>query len=140
MLTFELVAAKMTKNIRITYKRRSCYRTLGNKITAVKTPGGRLVASYLKKRGSVPKCGDCKVELFGIPAKRPAQFRNLHKRDQTVSRAYGGSRCSHCVRSRIVRAFLVEEQKIVKRVVMQRQSKDKAEKKESKPAEAPKKK
>ena len=34
-----------------------------------------------------------------------------------VSRAYGGSRCAHCVRDRIVRAFLIEEQKIVKKVM-----------------------
>lgn len=30
---------------------------------------------------------------------------------KTVTRAYGGSRCAGCVRNRIVRAFLIEEQK-----------------------------
>ena len=34
-----------------------------------------------------------------------------------MSRAYGGSRCATCVRQRIVRAFLIEEQKIVKKVL-----------------------
>ena len=33
----------------------------------------------------------------------------LKQREKRVSRAYGGSRCAHCVRSRIVRAFLIEE-------------------------------
>jgi large subunit ribosomal protein L34e len=41
----------------------------------------------------------------------------LCKNDKKVSRAYGGSRCAGCVRSRIVRAFLIEEQKIVKKVL-----------------------
>jgi len=39
-----------------------------------------------------------------------------------VSRAYGGSRCAKCVRQRIVRAFLIEEQKIVKSVLRARKA------------------
>ena len=41
----------------------------------------------------------------------------MSKNNKTVSRAYGGSRCACCVRNRIVRAFLIEEQKIVKKVL-----------------------
>lgn len=54
-----------------------------------------------------------------LKALRSRKLSNLAKNQKTVSRAYGGSRCSHCVRSRIVRAFLVEEQKIVKKVLKQ---------------------
>lgn len=43
-------------------------------------------------------------------------FKNCKGREKTVSRAYGGSRCHTCVRQRIVRAFLIEEQKIVKKI------------------------
>ena len=50
-------------------------------------------------------------------------YKNLHKRERTVSRAYGGSRCAGCVRKRIVRAFLIEEQKIVKQMMIEKQSK-----------------
>ena len=35
-------------------------------------------------------------------------------------RAYGGSRCANCVKDRIVRAFLIEEQKLVKQLVKQK--------------------
>ncbi len=35
-------------------------------IYSVKTPGGKLTYQYVKKRGTVPKCGDCKVELPGV--------------------------------------------------------------------------
>jgi large subunit ribosomal protein L34e len=48
---------------------------------------------------------------------RPAAYHRLSKNQKTVNRAYGGSRCAGCVRNRIVRAFLVEEQKIVKKVL-----------------------
>ena len=40
-----------------------------------------------------------------------------------MSRAYGGSRCAGCVKDRIVRAFLIEEQKIVKKVLKESQQK-----------------
>ena len=40
----------------------------------------------------------------------------MSKPTKTVQRAYGGSRCANCVKDRVVRAFLIEEQKIVKKV------------------------
>jgi large subunit ribosomal protein L34e len=54
-----------------------------------------------------------------IPALRPSEYKRISKRQKKVSRAYGGSRCGKCVRQRIVRAFLIEEQKIVKKVLKQ---------------------
>ncbi|RCN31598.1 ribosomal protein L34e [Ancylostoma caninum] len=50
---------------RVTYRRRLSYNTKSNKAKIVKTPGGRLVFQYLKKRGSVPKCKDTGVKLHG---------------------------------------------------------------------------
>jgi large subunit ribosomal protein L34e len=44
-------------------------------------------------------------------------FKNAHHREKAVARAYGGSRCHHCVKLRVIRAFLVEEQKIVKKAL-----------------------
>jgi len=108
---------------RLTYRRRHSYRTVSNKFKAVKTPGGKLAVQYLSKTASVPKCGDCGCKLAGIPAVRPKAMRTLKQRQRTVSRAYGGSRCAKCVRTRIVRAFLVEEQKIVKHVMRQASAK-----------------
>mmetsp|Transcript_23676 Transcript_23676/g.42970 ORF Transcript_23676/g.42970 Transcript_23676/m.42970 type:complete len:133 (-) Transcript_23676:58-456(-) len=106
---------------RLTYRRRNSYRTKGNKIHAVRTPGGVLSAHYIPKSSSIPKCGDCGNQLHGIPAVRPKEYRTLKKRQRSVSRAYGGSRCFACVRDRIVRAFLVEEQKLVKAMRVQRE-------------------
>jgi large subunit ribosomal protein L34e len=40
-----------------------------------------------------------------------------------VQRAYGGSRCANCVKDRVTRAFLIEEQKIVKKVMKEAEKK-----------------
>jgi large subunit ribosomal protein L34e len=46
--------------------------------------------------------------------------------DRTVNRAYGGSRCAGCTRQRIMRAFIIEEQKIVKKVLLEKMKSQKA--------------
>ncbi|KAG5461107.1 MAG: hypothetical protein BJ554DRAFT_6749 [Olpidium bornovanus] len=90
--------------------------------------GGKLVYHHIKKRGTAPKCGDCGIKLPGrsplwspgryksdtichripfaccqIPALRPHEYAQISKRQKTVQRAYGGSRCGKCVRDRYVR-------------------------------------
>ncbi|CAM9350918.1 unnamed protein product [Choristocarpus tenellus] len=113
----------MVSNVRVTYKRRHAYATKSNKIKVVKTPGGKLVAHYHKKKAKGPRCAVCSISLPGIKHLRPKQYKNLKKREKTVSRSYGGSLCANCVRQRIVRAFLIEEQKIVKQVLMEKMKK-----------------
>eukprot|EP00613_Pedinella_sp_CCMP2098_P008339 CAMPEP_0171671972 /NCGR_PEP_ID=MMETSP0990-20121206/51675_1 /TAXON_ID=483369 /ORGANISM="non described non described, Strain CCMP2098" /LENGTH=72 /DNA_ID=CAMNT_0012257099 /DNA_START=12 /DNA_END=231 /DNA_ORIENTATION=- len=66
----------------------------------VKTPGGKLVMHVVKK------------------AHQAQSAATQELRERTVARAYGGSLCGAAVRSRILRAFLVEEQKIVKKMTM----------------------
>jgi len=105
---------------RLTYRRRTSFRTVGNQVRKVKTPGARLVFQMRAKKTQVAKCGDCGVDLHGMVCARPKALRTLKQRQRTVSRPYGGSRCGHCVRQRIVRAFLIEEQKIVKSVLRAR--------------------
>ena len=57
-------------------------------------------------------------------------FKTAKGKDKSISRAYGGNLCAGCVKQRIVRAFLIEEQKIVKKVLAEKTSlkKSKAEK------------
>ncbi|XP_063674217.1 large ribosomal subunit protein eL34-like [Bolinopsis microptera] len=102
---------------RVTYRRRLSYNTKSNKTRLNKTPGGKLVVYYAAKKTNLAKCGDCKTALRGIPAVRPKKLASLSRRIKNVSRIYGGTKCGRCVRSRIVRAFLIEEQKIVARVL-----------------------
>ncbi|EGF82832.1 hypothetical protein BATDEDRAFT_86291 [Batrachochytrium dendrobatidis JAM81] len=102
---------------RVTYRRRLSYNTKSNKTRVIKTPGGKLAVLHIKKKASFPKCGDCGTVLPGLPALRPTHYARLSLPQKHVTRAYGGSRCANCVRERVVRAFLVEEQKIVKKVI-----------------------
>ena len=69
---------------------------------------------------SHPGSGDCGKRLNGIPARRPSEYKTMSKSSKRVTRAYGGNVCAPCVRSRIVRAFLEEEKKAVKSVLMQK--------------------
>ncbi|OJD12978.1 60S ribosomal protein L34-A [Emergomyces pasteurianus Ep9510] len=99
------------------------YNTRSNKVRIIKTPGGNLRYLHIKKKGTAPKCGDCGIKLQGIPALRPREYSQISRPKKSVSRAYGGSRCAGCVKDRIVRAFLIEEQKIVKKVLKESQEK-----------------
>ncbi|KAI0200705.1 60S ribosomal protein L34-B-like protein [Astrocystis sublimbata] len=93
--------------------------TVSNKTRIVRTPGGQLRSLHIKKAASAPKCGDC--GLPGVPALRPREYAQISKPKKTVQRAYGGSRCGNCVKDRVVRAFLIEEQKIVKKVLKEQE-------------------
>jgi large subunit ribosomal protein L34e len=102
---------------RLHYRTRKSYNTKSNKVKPVKTPGGKLTVHYRVKKPGVPRCGDTGVPLNGIPALRPVQYSRLSKNKKRVSRAYGGSRSGAAVRDRILRSFLLDEQKIVKKVL-----------------------
>merc|ERR1712063_214328 len=104
----------MVQQLRVTYRRRHCYNTKSNKIKLVKTPGGKLTVHYRTKSAKGPRCGDCGIVLPGIAHLRPKEYSRIPKSQKSVSRAYGGSRCGTCVRQRILRALLVEEQREAK--------------------------
>eukprot|EP00933_Yihiella_yeosuensis_P023919 TRINITY_DN1856_c0_g1_i1.p2 TRINITY_DN1856_c0_g1~~TRINITY_DN1856_c0_g1_i1.p2 ORF type:complete len:124 (+),score=31.93 TRINITY_DN1856_c0_g1_i1:83-454(+) len=112
---------------RLTYRTQCRYNTKSNMQRIVKTPGGKLVFQGLQKKAKGPSCGDCGKALIGLPRLRPYEMRRLKNREKRVSRAYGGSRCAKCVRMRVVRAFLIEEQKCVKQVLAEKLSQAKAE-------------
>jgi large subunit ribosomal protein L34e len=80
--------------------------------------GGNLVVQYRTKRASYPKCPVTGQRLAGIKALRPAKYSNkrMAKREKTINRIYGGCLSHKVVRERIVRAFLLDEHKIVKKV------------------------
>jgi large subunit ribosomal protein L34e len=97
---------------------RHSYNTANHRYRAVRTPGGRLLSQRVSKTTKGPKCSDCHtVRLPGIAHLKSTQYSRTTKRERTVSRAYGGSTCHACVRQRIVRAFLLEEQKAVKKIL-----------------------
>jgi len=107
---------------RVTRVGRHQYATRSNLTKAVKTPGGKLKAQKIAKRSKGPICGSCKTSLPGIKHLKSSAYKNLKKRERRVSRAYGGTLCHACVKDRVVRAFLLEEQKAVKKVLAERKN------------------
>lgn len=105
---------------RVTLRRRNPFNTKSNNIKQIKTPGGKIRVQHIKKKATAPKCGETGVQLPGIKALRPREYANVPRRYRTVNRAYGGSLCGEAVKDRIIRAFLSEEQKIVKRVLKEK--------------------
>lgn len=87
---------------RVTLRRKSPYCTRSNRFKKIRTPGGKLTIQYVKKRGSVPKCGDTGAPLFGVAVRRPKELMRLSKPKKTVSRCYGGALSGKAVRNRYV--------------------------------------
>jgi large subunit ribosomal protein L34e len=102
---------------------RHAFNTKSQAYRPIRTPGGILTSQRLRKITKGPCCSHCRIALPGIPHMRKSEIHRSSKRDRTVSRAYGGTMCHTCVRQRIVRAFLLEEQKAVKKVLAERAGK-----------------
>ncbi|KAH6788406.1 Ribosomal protein L34e superfamily protein [Perilla frutescens var. frutescens] len=68
------------------------------------------------------------LPVWSIPHLRPAEYKRfrLSRNRRTVNCAYGGVLSGSAVRERIIRAFLVEEQKIVKKVLKIQKTMEKA--------------
>lgn len=99
---------------------RHAYNTTKHRMRGVRTPGGKLVGQRIAKTTKGPRCSDCSNVLQGIKHMKSTLYKRSVKRERTVSRCYGGSTCSSCVKMRIMRAFLLEEQKAVKKVLAER--------------------
>ena len=108
---------------RVTLRKRNSYHTKSNKIRQVRTPGGRLVVHYTDKIAAGPQCRESKNRLSGIPRLRPRKYATLARTELTVSRPYGGTLNHSVVKDRIVRAFLTEEIKVIKKKMQQKKAK-----------------
>ena len=64
----------------------------------VRTPGGRTVTHYVKRKPSIAHCAICGAPLHGVPRERPVKMRNLPKSSKRPERPYGGYLCSSCMR------------------------------------------
>ena len=74
------------------------YRSRSYKRTFKKTPGGRTVLRYKKKKPNKHICAECGQILHGVPRGRPYQIRKLSKNKKRPNRPFGGYLCSKCLR------------------------------------------
>merc|ERR1711935_42710 len=122
-VNFKLSSTSTMPDHRWTRVGRHSYNTKQHRARGVRTPGGTLKALRIYKKSKGVTCSDCKCILPGIKHIRSSKYHATKKRERTVSRAYGGSACANCVKERIMRAFLLEEQKAVKKVLAERAGK-----------------
>ena len=115
---------------RVVYRRRCHYATRSNRMKLVRTPGNRLVMQKRDKRHQGPHCPWVlgHKRLAGTKAYNHFERRAKAGYGNRVSRPYGGVLTHDQVRDRIVRAFLVEEQRVVRKV-MKAESKFRRDKK-----------
>merc|ERR1711907_516054 len=85
----------------------------------VRTPGGRLAVQYVAKKAKGPQNAmvTSAKRLGGLNRMRPQNYRRIHKHYRRVSRAYGGVFDHSEVKNRIIRTFLTEEVKNVKKTM-----------------------
>lgn len=70
----------------------------GLRMLFVRTPGGRTVVHFKRKKPSKAKCSNCSKILHGVPRELPFKMENLSKTKKRPERPYGGVLCSCCTR------------------------------------------
>lgn len=80
---------------------------LNKRRVSVRTPGGRTVYHYRKKRYNAAKCAVCKRPLNGVPNGPRSLLSKLSKSEKRPNRPYGGYLCSRCMRELIERKVLL---------------------------------
>merc|ERR1711990_299652 len=92
--------------------RHNSWNTRSNKFRQVRTPGGRLAVQYVQKTAKGPQNAmvTSAKRLGGLGKMRPQNYRR-------VNRAYGGVYDHSEVKNRIIRTFLTEEVKNVKKTM-----------------------
>ena len=103
---------------RVHYLRQHTYTTRSNKIRKVRTPGGRLTVQYIKKSGKgVQTAFNNKARLSGLKKLSNQKYSRTANNSRRITRAYGGVITPEQLKEKILRAFLIEEVKVVKRIV-----------------------
>lgn len=75
------------------------YRSRSYKRINKRTPGGRNVLRYKKKKPNKHVCGECGQLLHGVPRGRPFEIKKLSKTKKRPSKPFGGYLCTKCLRN-----------------------------------------
>jgi len=77
---------------------RPAYRSRSRRRVYKRTPGGRTVVHYEKRKPKAARCAICGKPLGGVPRERPVELRKLAKTERRPERPYGGHICPSCLR------------------------------------------
>jgi len=75
-----------------------------------RTPGGRTVVHFERRRPGKPVCWRCGKPLGGVPRGLPVEVRGLPKSRKRPNRPYGGYLCSTCLAELLAKAVIKEAQ------------------------------
>ncbi len=67
----------------------------------VRTPGGRTVIHYEKRKPDYAKCAICKRPLNAVPRERASKLKRMPKSHKRPNRPFGGHLCPECMRREI---------------------------------------
>ncbi len=86
---------------------RPALRSRSRRRVKVRTPGGRQVVHYEKRKPGPARCARCGRPLNAVPRLRPHVLRHISKTAKRPERPYGGVLCARCLaellRERIIR-------------------------------------
>lgn len=77
------------------------YRSRTFRRIKVRTPGGRNVIHYKRRRPAKAQCAECGRVLPGTLQARVCKVRNTAKTKKRPQRPYGGQLCTRCMRAKI---------------------------------------
>ena len=63
-----------------------------------RTPGGKTVIHYVRRKPKQARCAICGRPLAGVPRENPSKLRNMSKSSKRPERPYGGVLCNSCMR------------------------------------------
>ena len=88
------------------------YRTRTFRKVKVKTPSGKVVIHYKKRKPKPAHCGKCKKRLHGVPRDLPYKIRRLPKTQRRPDRKYGGVLCPSCLKLLFKEQYLKKQSKL----------------------------
>ncbi|ABU82373.1 50S ribosomal protein L34e [Ignicoccus hospitalis] len=76
---------------------RPAYRSRSRRRVYKRTPGGKTVVHFEKRKPKAARCAICGRPLGGVPRGRPVEIRKLSKTERRPERPYGGYICHACL-------------------------------------------
>ncbi|MEM1660204.1 MAG: 50S ribosomal protein L34e [Candidatus Bathyarchaeia archaeon] len=86
---------------------RPALRTRSRKRIYKALPGGKTTIHYKSEIPAPAKCRICNKPLSGFSRLNPSEISKLNKSRRRVSRIYGGSLCSECLKKGLKEAVRV---------------------------------
>ena len=71
-----------------------------------KTPGGRVVTHFKRRKPAKAKCAVCKKPLQAVARDIMYKVRNVPKSKKRPARPYAGMLCSGCMRKKILEKII----------------------------------